>query len=518
MSLLILKILYLLFTTSGTQEYFYTNDLCVLVDVFIRELYNLDEDSEGVRPSSFPRPSFSLAPSLTPRRHPPQLKHTYLRVLHPLLTNTQLRQHAYKRPELRRCLESLVAQSHYRACDPTTRRLVERNLRASWCQTLRSADAAAAAAAALAGLGMAGGSKSATGSTLSVDAVAVTGDDEAGGGGGGASAAGQRHRRKGPRRHASVDDEGVAYGGGGGGGAVGLPSVVREGHAVVGPVGERSANGDAPEAVRASVAAAEARAEENERERSWTRSPEDEHAPHAFPLPDRDVPTSVASISAGHELLAPVAARHHGSSTPTYPLPTSTGPTLVTPRPRSHSLHASHKQHEHPAHTHFRPAPPPPHPTSDSPDPPHHRPPSSHSSRSSSQSSTAAHTQQHHVHHAHLPSYHPAHHHSHAPVGALSSASASATAAARRRRPPPPPAHHAYDGGSRPRTPCDTAPPSPVSVSGLSVGAGTSTRRRPPPPPGAGAGRGSPRGAASAVGSEGEDDEVRRGVEALAVR
>lgn len=49
-SLLILKILYLLFTTSGTQEYFYTNDLCVLVDVFVRELYNLGEDSEGVGP------------------------------------------------------------------------------------------------------------------------------------------------------------------------------------------------------------------------------------------------------------------------------------------------------------------------------------------------------------------------------------------------------------------------------------------------------------------------------------
>ena len=48
--MLILKILYLLFTTSGTQEYFYTNDLCVLVDVFIRELYNLGEDSEGVSP------------------------------------------------------------------------------------------------------------------------------------------------------------------------------------------------------------------------------------------------------------------------------------------------------------------------------------------------------------------------------------------------------------------------------------------------------------------------------------
>lgn len=53
-SLLILKILYLLFTTTGTRDYFYTNDLCVLVDVFIRELNNLPEESEGVRsPSQF---------------------------------------------------------------------------------------------------------------------------------------------------------------------------------------------------------------------------------------------------------------------------------------------------------------------------------------------------------------------------------------------------------------------------------------------------------------------------------
>lgn len=49
MQLLVLKILYLLFTTPGTQEYFYTNDLHVLVDVFIRELGDLDEDSDSVR-------------------------------------------------------------------------------------------------------------------------------------------------------------------------------------------------------------------------------------------------------------------------------------------------------------------------------------------------------------------------------------------------------------------------------------------------------------------------------------
>ena len=48
MQLLLLKILYVLFTTKGTSEYFYTNDLCVLVDVFLRELVDLDEESDSV--------------------------------------------------------------------------------------------------------------------------------------------------------------------------------------------------------------------------------------------------------------------------------------------------------------------------------------------------------------------------------------------------------------------------------------------------------------------------------------
>ena len=55
MQLLVLKLLYILFTTQGTSEYFYTNDLCVLVDVFLREVVDLDEDSESVRLNSFPR-------------------------------------------------------------------------------------------------------------------------------------------------------------------------------------------------------------------------------------------------------------------------------------------------------------------------------------------------------------------------------------------------------------------------------------------------------------------------------
>ena len=55
MQLLVLKLLYILFTTQGTSEYFYTNDLRVLVDVFLREVVDLDEDSESVRFRPFVR-------------------------------------------------------------------------------------------------------------------------------------------------------------------------------------------------------------------------------------------------------------------------------------------------------------------------------------------------------------------------------------------------------------------------------------------------------------------------------
>ncbi|TFK31833.1 hypothetical protein BDQ12DRAFT_659958 [Crucibulum laeve] len=112
MQLLILKILYVLFTTKGTSEYFYTNDLCVLVDVFLRELVDLDEDSESLR-------------------------HTYLRVLHPLLTKTQLQYTPYKRPQILYALESLVGNSRVRDVNPTTKRLVDRCLAGEWCVQLR---------------------------------------------------------------------------------------------------------------------------------------------------------------------------------------------------------------------------------------------------------------------------------------------------------------------------------------------------------------------------------------------
>ncbi|KAF8646745.1 hypothetical protein AX16_007072 [Volvariella volvacea WC 439] len=108
MQMLILKILYVLFTTNGTSEYFYTNDLKVLVDVFLREITDLDEESDSLR-------------------------HTFLRVLHPLLTRTQLRNVPYKRAQIVYTLESLIRETSMRDVDPTTKRLVGRCLSGEWC-------------------------------------------------------------------------------------------------------------------------------------------------------------------------------------------------------------------------------------------------------------------------------------------------------------------------------------------------------------------------------------------------
>ncbi|KAH7052889.1 hypothetical protein BKA57DRAFT_491088 [Linnemannia elongata] len=82
LQMLILKILYLLFTSPSLYEFFYTNDLHVLVDVVIRELWDLPEEEESLR-------------------------HAYLRVLGPLLTNTQLKKATYKRAEIVRLLREL---------------------------------------------------------------------------------------------------------------------------------------------------------------------------------------------------------------------------------------------------------------------------------------------------------------------------------------------------------------------------------------------------------------------------
>ncbi|KAF2225221.1 hypothetical protein BDZ85DRAFT_233729 [Elsinoe ampelina] len=111
--LLILKILYLLFTTPQTFEYFYTNDLHVLVDVIMRNLVDLDPGTGNKA-----------------------LRHTYLRVLYPLLKNTQLAREDgnYKTEELRRLLRLLVSSSsqHFAPADSTVLRLVSRCRQIDW--------------------------------------------------------------------------------------------------------------------------------------------------------------------------------------------------------------------------------------------------------------------------------------------------------------------------------------------------------------------------------------------------
>lgn len=118
LQLLILKLLYLLFTSPPTYEYFYTNDLHVLLDIILRNLLDLPPSSAALR-------------------------HTYLRVLYPLLSHTQLKDPPhYKRDELLRLLTMMGggAIGHFGAVDDTTKRLVGRCLKVNWLQEESSGD------------------------------------------------------------------------------------------------------------------------------------------------------------------------------------------------------------------------------------------------------------------------------------------------------------------------------------------------------------------------------------------
>lgn len=121
--LLILKLLYLLFTTPSTYEYFYTNDLHVLVDVIMRNLLDLDT-------------SYTESSSATAIEGHKALRHTYLRVLCVLLKNTQLSRvgNHYKRLELRRLMSLLINRSsaHFAPVDETVIRLVIRCKQIDW--------------------------------------------------------------------------------------------------------------------------------------------------------------------------------------------------------------------------------------------------------------------------------------------------------------------------------------------------------------------------------------------------
>lgn len=126
LQLLILKLLYLIFTTPATQEYFYTNDLYVLIDIIMRNL--LDLPSESIPAAS-------------------SLRHTYLRVLHPLLANTQLRNPPhYKRDEIRRMLCLLAGSGagigHFGEPDETTLRLAGRCLGVEWIKDVEEQEQA----------------------------------------------------------------------------------------------------------------------------------------------------------------------------------------------------------------------------------------------------------------------------------------------------------------------------------------------------------------------------------------
>lgn len=125
--LLILKLLYLLFTTPPTYEYFYTNDLHVLVDVIVRNLLDLDPGTYDEADAQGPN---------SERNGARALRHTYLRVLYPLLKNTQLAQDGnhYKKHELRKLLQLLIHGSsmHFAPADETIVRLVSRCREIEW--------------------------------------------------------------------------------------------------------------------------------------------------------------------------------------------------------------------------------------------------------------------------------------------------------------------------------------------------------------------------------------------------
>ncbi|KAI1332188.1 hypothetical protein F5Y16DRAFT_357075 [Xylariaceae sp. FL0255] len=110
MQLLILKMLYLLFTSPATYDFCYVNDLRVLVDIILRNLWDLPKELMSLR-------------------------HTYLRVLHPLLRNTRLSDPPhYKKDEIRRLMVELAGggDAHFEEVDETTERLVKRVSQVEW--------------------------------------------------------------------------------------------------------------------------------------------------------------------------------------------------------------------------------------------------------------------------------------------------------------------------------------------------------------------------------------------------
>ncbi|CAO3643654.1 unnamed protein product [Cunninghamella echinulata] len=103
--LLILKLLYSIFTEPKLYEYFYTNDLYVLVDIILREVCDLGDDKESET-----------------------LRDAYLRILKPLLINTQLRRQPYKKNEIHQVICSLITPYMDKQVEPSSKRLAQRIL------------------------------------------------------------------------------------------------------------------------------------------------------------------------------------------------------------------------------------------------------------------------------------------------------------------------------------------------------------------------------------------------------
>ncbi|KAI8086142.1 uncharacterized protein BX664DRAFT_335010 [Halteromyces radiatus] len=107
--LLILKLLYCVFMEPKLYEYFYTNDLYVLVDITLREVCDLGDDRESEA-----------------------LRDAYLRILKPLLINTQLRYKPYKKTDIHQVLCSLITPYMHRNVEPSSKRLAQRILEDWW--------------------------------------------------------------------------------------------------------------------------------------------------------------------------------------------------------------------------------------------------------------------------------------------------------------------------------------------------------------------------------------------------
>ncbi|SCU99261.1 LAFA_0G22958g1_1 [Lachancea sp. 'fantastica'] len=110
LQIMLCKVIYLILTVdkNSAEDFFYQNDLNVIVDVLIRELTNIPEDEELIR-------------------------NTFLRVLLPLLSNTELAKTRYRRSDLAGVLEYLssldnICSSEAQPVHKTTVRLAQKCL------------------------------------------------------------------------------------------------------------------------------------------------------------------------------------------------------------------------------------------------------------------------------------------------------------------------------------------------------------------------------------------------------